>query len=301
MSVKRYERILKMRFILCIVFLTAMYSCRSTSNSENSNFIRAQYLYDATANKSLDVIYKKDAHKLPVLVYIHGGAWCKDSKNEWSDKAGRFLLDNDIISVSIDYTLAPEQQYTQDTIKGVYPVIMDNVAYAVQWVRKNIPRFGGDPDCIFIMGFSAGNLLADLVVLQNRISNMQNCIKGVINLDAGPYITKNDKLMAQLGITPLWINAFGSRNYNNNALNPEQLIPQHSWLPPFLLIHQDIDVRLIPNHDFAKTLRANRHICNEIIVNVMPHDNFPHFVELNLPFSSEIINFIKKYSIEDDA
>lgn len=294
-----------MRIILCFILLTTVYSCRGTQGRGTQDldyptFVREQYLYDTTKNKSLDVIYKQGVSKLPTVVYIHGGAWCKDNKSEWSDNAGRYLLDRGIISVSIDYTLAPEPLYTQDTTKGVYPDIIDDVTNALQWVCKNIHNFGGDPDQIFIMGFSAGNLLADLVVLQNRIPDMQNCIKGIINLDAGPYITMDKKLMEQQGIIPFWKNTFGVTNYNNNILNPAQLISQHNWLPPFLLIYQDIDIRLIPNQELAQILRANKHICHEVIINGVAHDNFPRFVELNLPFSTEIVNFVENYSEKND-
>lgn len=80
------------------------------------------------------------------------------------------------------------------------------------------------------------------------------------------------------------------------ALNSAQLIPQYSWL-----IHQDIDVMLIPNQELAKTLHTNGHVCDEIVIKGMLHDNFPRFAELNLPFSIEIINFIENYSGKDDT
>lgn len=50
--------------------------------------------------------YAKDS--LPVMVWIHGGAWFLGSGNFETDYYGpRYLLDRDVVLVTINYRLGP--------------------------------------------------------------------------------------------------------------------------------------------------------------------------------------------------
>lgn len=101
----------------------------------------------------------KEGDKLPVLIYIHGGSFTGGSGHE------KYLDEPvwpacGIIGVTINYRvgvlgfcclpqLKEEAGYT-----GNYG-LFDQLT-AILWVKHNIAAFGGDPDCITIMGQSAG-------------------------------------------------------------------------------------------------------------------------------------------------
>ncbi len=90
---------------------------------------------------------------LPVMVWIHGGAFTRGS-NRITMYAGDTFARDGVVCVGINYRLgtpgfasvagAPEN-------RG----LLDQIA-ALRWVRENISAFGGDPDNITVFGESAG-------------------------------------------------------------------------------------------------------------------------------------------------
>lgn len=105
---------------------------------------------------------KKDA-KLPVMVWIHGGAFVFGSGAQ-PDFSGASFTDKDVILVTINYRLgrlgffafpALSKEHPEE-LKGNY-AYMDQLA-ALQWIQKNIAAFGGDANNVTIFGESAGGV-----------------------------------------------------------------------------------------------------------------------------------------------
>jgi para-nitrobenzyl esterase len=101
--------------------------------------------------------------KLPVMVWIHGGAFVFGSGAQGDYSAAPFTKQG-VILVSINYRLgrlgffafpALSQENPKEA-KGNY-AYMDQIA-ALQWVQKNIIEFGGDPKNVTIFGESAGGV-----------------------------------------------------------------------------------------------------------------------------------------------
>jgi para-nitrobenzyl esterase len=97
----------------------------------------------------------------PVLVYIHGGGFGEGS-GSIAVYDGEALAKKGLVVVTINYRLGvlgflahPElTAESQHHASGDYGML-DQVA-ALQWVRRNIAAFGGDPDNVTIAGQSAG-------------------------------------------------------------------------------------------------------------------------------------------------
>jgi len=98
---------------------------------------------------------------LPVLVYLHGGAFNSGS-GEVLLYDGEALARRGVIVVTINYRLgvfgffshpALEQESAQHS-SGNYG-LLDQVS-ALAWVKRNIAAFGGDPDNVSVAGQSAG-------------------------------------------------------------------------------------------------------------------------------------------------
>jgi para-nitrobenzyl esterase len=86
---------------------------------------------------------------LPVLVWIHGGAFTNGTANaSWYD--GSNLAARGCVVVGINYRLG-SFGFTGRSDVG----LLDQIA-ALEWVRDNIARFGGDSDNVTIFGESAG-------------------------------------------------------------------------------------------------------------------------------------------------
>jgi len=102
-----------------------------------------------------------DAHGLPVMVFIHGGAWVIGHKDA-PGHDGSALARDGVISVAINYRLG---------VEGFLPIpgsptnlgLRDQLS-ALAWVRDNIAAFGGDPSNVTVFGESAGAMsIATLV------------------------------------------------------------------------------------------------------------------------------------------
>jgi para-nitrobenzyl esterase len=98
--------------------------------------------------------------KLPVLVSIHGGAYFVGSGRIGSEAGVSALVRRGVVVVSPNYRLGWLGFFSHPGPRaeggdaGNY-WLMDQIA-ALKWVKRNIARFGGDPDNVTILGCSAG-------------------------------------------------------------------------------------------------------------------------------------------------
>jgi para-nitrobenzyl esterase len=100
--------------------------------------------------------------KRPVMVWIYGGGF-QTGGSAASGYSGEALARQGIVFVSFNYRLGVFGFLAHPTLteesshhsSGNY-ALMDQIA-ALQWVKKNISAFGGDPDRVTIAGQSAGS------------------------------------------------------------------------------------------------------------------------------------------------
>lgn len=104
---------------------------------------------------------KNGNEKYPVLVYIHGGGYRGgypyEIEFDWEHMARK-----GIVCVGIQYRLGVLGFLAHPWLSAEYPEepkgnygLQDQLA-AIQWVKRNIEAFGGDPERITIAGQSAG-------------------------------------------------------------------------------------------------------------------------------------------------
>jgi len=126
--------------------------------------------------------------KLPVMVWIHGGAFMFGSGAQ-ADFSGDKFAKQGIVLVTINYRLGrlgffafPALSKEQPKeFKGNY-AYMDQIA-ALKWVRKNIAAFGGDPNNVTIFGESAGGVSVQSLI---SIASAKNLFqKGIIESGGG--------------------------------------------------------------------------------------------------------------------
>lgn len=98
--------------------------------------------------------------KLPVIVWIHGGAYVFGSGGV-PVYDGAAMAKKGAVFVSINYRLGPlgffaHPALDQGNAGGPYNFGMLDQVAALKWVQKNIAAFGGNPGNVTIMGQSAG-------------------------------------------------------------------------------------------------------------------------------------------------
>lgn len=103
------------------------------------------------------------ARNLPVMVWIHGGGFVGGSSAS-PNTSGIGFARQGVVLVAMNYRLGRFGFFAHPALgrerpeenKGNY-AYMDQIA-ALQWVKRNIAAFGGDPDNVTIFGFSAGGV-----------------------------------------------------------------------------------------------------------------------------------------------
>ncbi|KAJ5713775.1 uncharacterized protein N7483_010956 [Penicillium malachiteum] len=98
---------------------------------------------------------KKESLK-PVMFWIHGGAFTSGEGSDPTFDGGNLASRGDVVVVTTNYRLGNLGFLALDdgTTNGNYGVA-DQIT-ALEWVRRNIQDFGGDPDRVTIFGQSAG-------------------------------------------------------------------------------------------------------------------------------------------------
>ncbi|WP_419999561.1 carboxylesterase/lipase family protein [Streptomyces boninensis] len=104
------------------------------------------------------------AARLPVLVWIHGGAYKLGSADDITHDGARLAREGEVVVVTLNYRLGVEGFLQLDGAPANRG-LLDQIA-ALEWVRENIASFGGDPDRVTVFGESAGaGSIAALLVM----------------------------------------------------------------------------------------------------------------------------------------
>jgi para-nitrobenzyl esterase len=158
------------------------------------------------------------ASGLPVMVWIHGGAFTRGG-NALAVYDGSAFARDGVVLVSVNYRLgvpgfaalegAPSNRGLRDQL------------LALAWVQENVAAFGGDPGNVTVFGESAGGMsVATLLAapaaegLFRRAVVQSGTATAVADEDDARLVTK--AVAAQLGV-PATVEALG-------AADPEQLL-----------------------------------------------------------------------------
>ena len=110
------------------------------------------------------------ARALPVLVWIHGGAYLFGSGGPGYD--GTPFASAGTVFVSCNYRLGMEG-FAQIPGAPANRGLLDAIA-ALRWVKDNIERFGGDPAHVTVFGESAGAGVIAALLAMNDASGLFN-------------------------------------------------------------------------------------------------------------------------------
>lgn len=171
----------------------------------------------------------QDSELLPVVFVVHGGGWGSGDRKTMIGPVLETLTTGGYIYVSIDYRLSPHHRW---------PACLDDTEDALAWTKQHIREYGGDPDRIAILGYSAGGQLAFWAAINDKSPHR---IKAIIGLapttdfleDFGRRGGASKALRDLMNVTdnePLEKILF--RLYQASPINHI-----HPDLPPILLIH----------------------------------------------------------------
>lgn len=124
---------------------------------------------------SVNVWTPAEAHrkKLPVLVWIHGGGFTPGSDSV-PVYDGSALARDGVVVVSINYRLGALGTLGASEFRdagGGNFWLQDQIA-GLQWVKRNISAFGGDPRRVTIAGQSAGAISVHALMLSPKAKGL---------------------------------------------------------------------------------------------------------------------------------
>lgn len=146
--------------------------------------------------------------KKPVMLWLHGGGFDSGTA-EWDP--GMELSKKDVVSVSINHRLnilgfldlsAVSEKYKYSANVGMLDVVQ-----ALEWIKENISKFGGDPNNITVYGESGGGGKVGTLLCMPAAKDLFH--KAIIL--SGTILNVNDKEMSEalgvavvkeLGLTP---------------------------------------------------------------------------------------------------
>jgi acetyl esterase/lipase len=113
------------------------------------------YVTHGGPSQTLDLYAPKKATGVPLIVWIHGGAFLFGSKEGFPvEPVPLHLLLEGYAVASINYRLSPE---------ALFPAQLQDCKAAIRWLRAHADELGIDPNRIGVWGASAGGNLAALV------------------------------------------------------------------------------------------------------------------------------------------
>ncbi len=192
----------------------------------------------------LDLYLPQGEKDFPVLFFIHGGSWRHGDKNFLGvyEALGTFFARRGTACVVINYRLSPAVRH---------PEHIRDVARAFNWTFRNIAKYGGRPDRIFVSGHSAGGHLAALLATDpewlKAVGLKTDAIRAVIAISGVYDLTELPRAFA--------VRTFGPESAVE-AASPTRLV--RPGLPPFLILYADHDLPACdrkPAEAFAKALR----------------------------------------------
>ena len=154
------------------------------------------YQGDGKGNVSEDCLYlnvwtpaKSADDHVPVLVWIYGGGFSFGSTSTPVHN-GEHLARKGVVLVSINYRVGPLGFLAHPELSAESPHhvsgnygLQDMIA-GLQWVKKNIAAFGGDPDKVTIFGESAGGIAVSMLCASPEARGL---FQGAISQSGGSF------------------------------------------------------------------------------------------------------------------
>ncbi len=113
---------------------------------------------------------------LPVLVWIHGGAYVIGGASlSWYDTV-RLVREGRVVTVSVGYRLGVLGWLRREGVSPGNLGLLD-LAAALSWVRDHVSAFGGDPGSVTLVGESAG---AHAIACLMGVPHLRPLFAGVI-------------------------------------------------------------------------------------------------------------------------
>jgi len=194
---------------------------------------------------------------LPVVVWIHGGAWRAGNKSSGMRNIADLVASGNYAGVSVAYRLTDE---------GIWPVQIHDCKAAIRWIRAHAEKYNLDPERIGVWGSSAGGHLVAMLGTSGGVKELEgtlgkhtdrcsrvSCVvdyfgpSDMLSMGKYPSTMKHDapdSPESKLVGGPLQETA-----ENAHSASPTTYVSKDD--PPFLIVHGDKDP-LVPHNQSVR-------------------------------------------------
>ncbi len=192
---------------------------------------------------------QKPEEKLPVMVWIYGGGLAAGGTSE-RRQDGENLAHKGVVVVTFNYRLGvfgfmahPELSTESGGSSGNYG-FMDQVA-ALQWVKRNIAVFGGDPDNVTIFAESAGSFSVSALV---AIPMAQGLFQRAIGESGALFGAKHEpKPLAEAEADGVeFAKSLGASSLKDLRAKSAEEVLNAAWKPDPFRFGADVDGAFLP-------------------------------------------------------
>lgn len=240
-------------------------------------------------------------HKMPAVIWIHGGGWCGGDKKDIRP-AIITLAELGYTCASINYRLTDE---------APFPAQIEDCKCAVRFLRANADKYNIDPNRIGTAGLSAGGHLSALMGTTNGVSELEgkggwqdtsSSIQAAVDQCGPTDFVIIRALALQMGditgaearkrlgqLEALLGGPIEDKEAECKAASPTTYITEDD--PPFLIIHGDADptVPIIQSQLFEKALKAKG-----VPVELMIVKGGDHSMKTNSEVDEKIVEYFNK-------
>ena len=119
------------------------------------------YVTDGHERQKLDLYIPDTGENLPLIIWVHGGAWLGGSKEHYAPME---YLKSGYAGASINYRLSQH---------AIFPAQIEDVKAAVRWIRANAETYRLDPNRFAAWGASAGGHLVAMLGTAGDITEFE--------------------------------------------------------------------------------------------------------------------------------
>ncbi len=153
-----------------------------TKEIHNIPYTQAKRAVDDPLQR-LNLVLPQTKEKVPLLIWIGGGAWAYVDRNMEMNVVRNFAKEG-IAVASVGHRLSGDWRDSTVEVDIQHPEHARDIAIATKWLIDHADKYGYDKDQIFVGGFSSGAHLSAILALDERFLEEQglskNNIKGII-------------------------------------------------------------------------------------------------------------------------
>ncbi len=283
---RRYDGLSPQKTLVMIGVLFALTATGIASTCFGETLRDIEYAVVDGFSLKLDLVLPgtPPAKPMPLVVYIHGGAWISGDKDSTHAPA---VLGPQYAVASVNYRLAQQ---------APFPAQIHDCKAAVRWLRAHAATYGIDPDRIGAWGVSAGGHLAALLGTSGGVAELEGTVGDCLGVSSrvqavcdsfGPIdlltlVDPTGDIDVGAAYSPVGRLLGGPRDEHAELARLASPITHIDETdPPFLILHGDAD-EVVPYDQsvvFHQALAAAGVDASLYLVGRGAHGGFPLFVD----------------------